>query len=118
MLLISMSLLADPFFLRQVICDLLTSFTIFLSLFSMARKQKLKTVEHPSLPRKNTRAASKLDLGVCGTGGPSQTQLEHASDATPRRKGSLEQAAEISRECQIKMWKTRGTRKASSWAMK
>jgi len=52
-------------------------------------------VGHPSPRRRNTRAASKLDLGVCGAGGPSQTQLEHASDAAPRRKGSLEQAAEI-----------------------
>jgi len=43
-------------------------------------------VGHPSLPRRNTRAASKLDLGVCGAGGPSQTQLEHASDAAPSSK--------------------------------
>ena len=82
----------------------------------MAKKQKLETVGHPSPPRKNTRATSKSDFGGCGAGGPSQTQ--HASDAAPCRRGSLEQVAEISRECQIKMWKTRGARKASSWAMK
>ena len=39
---------------------------------------------HPSPPRRNTRAASKSDLGVCGAGGPSQTQ--HVSDATPSSK--------------------------------
>ena len=61
----------------------------------MAKKRKLETVGHPSPPRRNTRAVSKLDLGVCGAGGPSQIQLEHASDDAPRRKGSLEQAAEI-----------------------
>ena len=41
---------------------------------------------HPSPQRRNTRAVSKLDLGVCGAGGPSQTQLEHASDAAPSPK--------------------------------
>ena len=38
----------------------------------------------PSPPRRNTRAASKSDLGVCGAGGPSQTQ--HVSDAAPSSK--------------------------------
>ena len=39
---------------------------------------------HPSPPRRNTRAASKSDLGVCGAGGPSQTQ--HVSDGAPSSK--------------------------------
>ena len=39
---------------------------------------------HPSPRRRNTRAASKSDLGGCGAGGPSQTQ--RASDAAPSPK--------------------------------
>ena len=52
--------------------------------FSMAKKWKLETVGHPSPPRRNTRAASKSDLGGCGAGGPSQ--IQRASDAAPSPK--------------------------------
>ncbi|KAG2561874.1 hypothetical protein PVAP13_8KG216504 [Panicum virgatum] len=50
----------------------------------MAKKWKLETVGHPSPPRRNTRAASKSDLGGCGAGGPSQTH--RTSDVAPSPK--------------------------------
>ncbi|KAG2641566.1 hypothetical protein PVAP13_2KG179500 [Panicum virgatum] len=74
----------------------------------MAKKWKLETVGHPSPPRRNTRATSKSDLEGCGAGGSSHNMLVMLP---PCGRGSLEQVAEISRECQIKMWKTRGAKK-------
>jgi len=51
----------------------------------MAKKRKLETVGHPSPPRRNTRAASKSDLGDCGAGGPSQTQRASDAALSPKR---------------------------------
>ncbi|KAG2540592.1 hypothetical protein PVAP13_9NG575156 [Panicum virgatum] len=51
----------------------------------MAKKRKLETVGHPSPPRRNTRAASKSDLGGCGDGGPSQTQRASDAALSPKR---------------------------------
>ena len=51
----------------------------------MAKKRKLETVGHPSPPRRNTRAASKSDLGGCGAGGPSQTQRASDAALSPKR---------------------------------
>ena len=51
----------------------------------MAKKRKLETVGHPSPPRRNTRAASKSDLGGCGAGGPSQTQRASVVALSPKR---------------------------------
>ena len=53
--------------------------------FSMAKKRKLENVGHPSPLRRNTRAASKSDLGGCGAGGPSQTQRASDAALSPKR---------------------------------
>ena len=79
----------------------------------MAKKRKLETVGHREEIQEQLLNQIWEVVGLVGPHKHSVLVL-----LPSRRRESLEQAAGISRECRIKMWKTRGARKASSWEMK